>query len=69
MPAGVGGQVVAAPEASVVWIANPVDMNTPLKVERSRVMGREFEEEAMNALWDARGVSPSPSAHQPFLLG
>lgn len=39
----------------VVWIANPSEGKPPLQVERSRVMGREFEEEAMNVLWGARG--------------
>ncbi|CAM9955213.1 unnamed protein product [Scytosiphon promiscuus] len=55
MPAAVAGEEAAAAE-TFVWIANPVDENVPLKVERSRVMGREFEEEAMNVLWDARGA-------------
>ncbi|CAM9769302.1 unnamed protein product [Ectocarpus sp. 4 AP-2014] len=42
-------------EVSVVWIASPSEGSSPLQVERSRIVGREFEEEAMNILWDARG--------------
>lgn len=46
----------ATNEDSVVWIASPSEGSSPLQVERSRVVGREFEEEAMNILWDARGA-------------
>lgn len=52
---GRGAGVERTIEGPVVWIANPVEGKPPLQVERARVFGREFEEEAMNVLWDARG--------------
>lgn len=43
---------------SIVWIANPIgcEGNPPLPVERSRVLAREFQEEALDVLWEARGA-------------
>lgn len=48
--------------SSMVWIANPCEGSPPLWVERWRVMGRAFEEEALKALTDHQGASQSRSS-------